>query len=410
MAIRDTLRRSDHLTRLGLIAGAATFCVVIVQTLFFPSIKDVTPAYRGGAEGFLQGIGLYPDPNVTINGFLYLPGFAVLYIPFDVLGARLGDALWKVAGAALLTYAAWSNCRDMNPEFRLRTLSLAILISIPVVAGSFLQGQANIHVAAACWLMTLAAFRGHAAATVFWAGIAILAKPVAIVAILLVGGVRPKAIPALLGGIVWALALPFAAADARYVIALYGEVWTMLTTMALASRFVAADFTAVLASLGWTLDPVVIAVIRVVAALASFAMALWLTRRLPQNAAALAVFILSAAYMCLFSPRAEGLTYAMLGLPCALVIAAGLYEGRARFLWGSAAALLIAVGSNGVSPWLLDMTRFWFKPALFAALLILMAVAVARARAGRSNIEKLFDVPAPGAAAHSSSPNLLSTS
>ena len=212
--------------------------------------------------------------------------------------------------------------------------------------------------------------------------------------ILLVGGVKPRTIPALAAGIAWALALPFAVAELRYVLGLYGEVWTMLTSMALASRFVAADFTAVLASLGLMPSLATIAVIRGVAAVATWMAALWIAFRLPPNSAALGVFTLAAAYMCLFNPRAEGLTYAMMGLPCALAAVAGLQRGGARWLWASAAALLVIVGSNGVTAGILELTRFWFKPALCTLALLLIALAVIRTRNDAANVTQLFDKPA----------------
>jgi uncharacterized membrane protein len=119
--------------------------------------------------------------------------------------------------------------------------------------------------------------------------------------------------------------------------------------------------------------------IRGAAAVATWGLALWLTFRLPQNAAALGVMIAGAAYMCLFNPRAEGLTYAMLALPCAIVVSSALYhQERARTLWVSAAALLFLIGSNGITTATINLTRHWFKPALFVVLFVLMAVAIAR--------------------------------
>src|SRR4051812_42627072 len=180
------------------------FCVVLLHTFFSSSSRNVTQIYRAATRSFLNGETLYPLTE-PVMGFLYLPGFATLYAPFEWMGPRLGDAAWKATGLGLLTYAAWSNCRDIVHERRLRVFALALVISIPLVAGSFLNGQANIHLAAACWLVTLAAFRGQAAAVVFWTGIAVLAKPLAIVILLLVGAARPRMIPAMAAGITWAL-------------------------------------------------------------------------------------------------------------------------------------------------------------------------------------------------------------
>lgn len=395
MPVRQPHWLSKHITRTGLIAWAAMFVAIAIHALFVASAKNVTPVYRAAAEHFLRGEPLYPDIAASINGFLYLPGFAVLYIPFDLLGPWVGDAAFKVTGAALTTWAAWSTCRDMERDLRLRVVALAFLISIPVFAGSFLQGQANVHLGAACWLMTLAAFRRQAAAVVLWSGIAILAKPLAIVALLLVGGVRPKTIPALLAGFAWALALPFVVASPHYVLGLYAEIWRMLTAMALSSDFEAADVTAIFAAIGWSPGVAAVATLRVVAALATFALALRFALRLPSNAAALGVTIAGAAYMCLFNPRAEGLTYAILALPCALVVAAGLYESRAQTWWAACAALLVIVGSNGISGGIYALTGAWYKPALFVLLFTVMAMACACTRDDDPEAVQLLDARPP---------------
>ena len=88
--------------------------------------------------------------------------------------------------------------------------------------------------------------------------------------------------------------------------------------------------------------------------------------------------ICAAGYMCLFNPRAEGLTYALLALPCAIMISAGLYEGRERTLWIACAAMLFLLGANGLTPTTISATKHWFKPALFPILFVAMAAAIAR--------------------------------
>jgi glycosyl transferase family 87 len=388
--ILDPWRRFDWRTWPGFVAWAAMFLIVVGNTLA-GSTPSITPAYRIASESFMRGDSLYPDVSGPIAGFLYLPGFAVAFMPFDWLGPWIGDAVWKATGLALLTYAAWSSCREMHRDIRVRVLSVAFALSIPLLAGSFLNGQSNIHLAAACWLMTLSAFREKTTGVLFWTGAAILAKPLAIVMILLIAALRPRMIPALAGGIVWAIGLPLIAADGQYVLSLYRDCWKMLTTMAVSERFTTADFTAVILRLGWSLDLGLIAIIRCIAALAAWAIALWISFRLPRNAAVLGVMIIGASYMCLFNPRAEGLTYSILALPCAMVIGVYLYEGRARVLWAMAAVTMVVVGSNGISIGILNLTRYWFKPAVFIGLLVLMAVAIAKTWASDPCSTHVFD-------------------
>jgi hypothetical protein len=223
-------------------------------------------------------------------------------------------------------------------------------------------------------------------------------KPLAIVAILLIGGVKPKMVPALSVGIAWAVALPFAVADPDYVVSLYLDLWNMLTAMVHTDRhFIPADFTAVISSLGGTLDPDLVNLMRCLAAIATWGLAMWLIRRLQPNTAGLIVMILAASYMCLFNPRAEGLSYALPALPCAIIISAGLCQDRERTLWIACAAILFFNGVNGITYTALKATQFWFKPIFFSILLALMIIAIARTWT-REAFASLLDAlrPAPG--------------
>lgn len=373
----NTRGRFDPRTWIGLVGWAAMFCIVIVRTLMGSS-HSVTAIYVLAGKDFLQGKQIYPDLGVIgpIMGYLYLPGFTFLYMPFGWMGPQIGDAIWKAVGLVLLTYAAWSTCRYVaNRHLRIQMFSFALAISIPLVAGGFSNGQGNIHMMAACWLMTLSAFRGQAFRAMFWAGLAIL-KPLAIVMVLLIAGLRPRMIPALVGGITWAIAMPFIVADWQYVLSLYRQYWTMMTTMTTAVDFDTADFTAILSKLNWQLDPALIIVIRCAAALGTWALALWLSLRLPQNIAALAVIVLGASYMCLFNPRAEGVTYSIIALPIAIVIGLYLQAGRGRAWWTASAITLFVAGTNGIARGIFEPTRIWFKPAMTVLLLVLMAVAL----------------------------------
>jgi hypothetical protein len=383
---------SDPATWLGFIAWSVMLWIVIGYTLIGSNHHNVTAIYRAASEAIVRGGVLYPNDGINgFMGFLYFPGFAVMYLPFDRMGARIGDAVWKVAGCALVTYAAWSQCQDVTHGLRIRVLSLALGISIPLLAGSVLNGQAGIHMAAACWLMILSAFRRQTATLILWTGIAVLAKPLAIVAVLLIAGLRPRTIPALACGIALALALPFVATDGQYVLALYSACWQMLSTMTVSSRFPAADFTAVFLNSGWPLGLADIVIIRCVAAVAIWMVALWFDAHLSRNAAALAAMVLAATYMCLFNPRAEGLTYAILALPCAVVIALHLCEGQERPLWTTAATILVLLGCNGIFGAIFNMTRLWFKPIVTMLLLTLIGIAVAKTWIGSPRTFQLLD-------------------
>lgn len=193
--------------------------------------------------------------------------------------------------------------------------------------------------------------------------------------VLLIGGIKPSTIPALLAGIAWAIALPFFAADPQYIFHLYQDTWRVIGAMGLSESFDTSDFTAVFSALGWQLEPKILTIIRILSALATWAGALWLCSKLPRNTAAVALVIMGTSYMCLFNPRTEAVTYSILALPCAIVIATHLHGQQVRAWWIAAAAILVIAGCNAMTLPLLQLTKFWFKPSITIALLVVMAVA-----------------------------------
>ena len=375
-----------------LLAWFATTSFVLDLAFMTTSHRNVTSVYRAASESLLRGDTPYPPAAESIMGFLYLPGFAVAFSPFALLPPWFGDAIWKTTGLMLLVYAAWSNCRDLDHKLRIRVVLLAFALAAPLVVGNFVNGQANIHLAAACWLATLGAFRRQPVAVLLWTGVAILAKPLAIVMALLIAGLKPRMIPAVAGGIAWAVALPFAVVEPHRTLILYQDFWQIMAPMSLSQGFVATDFTAALSNLGWTLEPSVKTVVRIAAAAASWAIALWLCYQLPRNAAALAVMMIGTTYMCLFNPRAEGITYALLALPIAIAISMHLHEVRSRAWWIMTAAILVMAGSNGLTSKLFHLTEYWFKPTLIAVLLATMAIAVTKTWSNDPLSKRLFDI------------------
>ena len=358
----------------GLIAWSAMISGIVLFTMIAPNSRTVTVAYRFATDAFLRQGPIYPaGDGAVVDGFLYLPGFVALFLPFDLAGSRIGDSLWKACGALLLVYAAWRNCREIDGQaVRRNVVSLALLLAVPTASASVLNGQSNIHLAAACWLAILCALTGRYIELALWIGIAVLAKPIAIVVVLLIAAIAPRSIPALLCGLGWAAALPFGLASPNYVIALYQQCWTMLTDMAQGERAMAADFTGVVHRLGWTLGLTSSLLIRSGAAVLTWASAAASARKLRPNAAALAVTVAAMSYMCLFNPRAENVTYSIIAVPYGAVVALHLVDQRVRPLWIAETGLLVILGFNGVSAQLAALTAFWFKPVVTLTILTLM--------------------------------------
>ncbi|MGT2464399.1 glycosyltransferase family 87 protein [Mesorhizobium atlanticum] len=239
--------------------------------------------YRHGSEAFLSGQPLY-QVEVAM-GYLYAPAFAVLYVPLLKLGPYLGNVLWHMLGFVALTFAAMRQVRKVGGEEQTWLLSFGLFLALPVSLAALRNGQATILLTGACWFLTLSALEGRRAECFFWAMLAIVAKPTAIIMLLLAGALRPRLIPVLALAVIVVLVIPYGFASAGYINAQYYDFFRMLTSMTVdpTGPFVPADFTAPFTRFGMTLPEFDATIARVVAGLLTLWMVLQFDRRLDPN-------------------------------------------------------------------------------------------------------------------------------
>ncbi|QPC90964.1 glycosyltransferase family 87 protein [Mesorhizobium sp. INR15] len=348
--------------RLGFGLWILLLLVVLALAVLSPDSRSVVFVYRHGSEAFLEGRPLY---NVELAmGYLYTPAFAALYIPFAKLGPYLGDQLWRVLGFTVLTLAAIRQVRKVGGQDLMWLLSFGLCLALPMAAGAIRNGQATILLAAACWFLTFSALEGRRAETFFWASVAIIAKPTAIVMLLLAGALRPRLIPVLVLAVLAVLAIPYLFAPADYINALYRDFFQMLTSMAAdgGGHFVPTDFTAPFTKIGLLIPAIDATVVRVVAALLTLSAVLWFDRKLERGVAGLAIFVTAAFYMCVFNPRVEPNTYAMIAVPAGLAIALLWRQERGGALAMVLATVQFLAGLTGIDRQLNDFFYPWFRP------------------------------------------------
>lgn len=378
--------------RLGFWLWVGSFLVVLGLVLWSPNPRSVVPIYRHGSEAFLSRQPLY-QVEVAM-GYLYAPAFAVLYVPLLKLGPSISNFLWHALGFGVLTFAAMRQARKVGGPEQTWLLSFGLFLALPVSLAALRNGQATILLAGACWFLTMSALEGRRAESFFWASLAIIAKPTAIIMLLLAGALRPRLIPVLALAVLVVLAIPYGVAPTGYTNAQYQDFFRMLTSMAVdpTGPFVAADFTAPFARLGITLPEFDATIVRVVAGLLTLWVVLQFDRRLDPNAGGLAIFLTAAFYMCVFNPRVEQNTYAMVAVPAGLCIALLWREKGAGATRWLLAALLFVTGLTSVDGRLHDLFHPWFWPigiSIIACVLICWFWTRGRQK-----------MPAGGAAAH----------
>lgn len=344
------------------------FAIILVIAWQAPDARSVVVNYRFGAEMFLAGHSPY---NIKVAmGYLYAPAFAALYVPFLHLGAHWGDTLWRVLSFAVLTYAVYRQMRRIGPQNAIWFLSCTLFLALPVTAGALRNGQATILLIGACWLMTLSALEGRRAELFFWTSVALIAKPTVIVLMLLLGAIRPRLIPAMLLALVTVLVLPYAFGPFEFVNRLNRDFFALMTAMSVdkSVAFVPADFTAVFAEIGAPISTTVATLIRMVVGLATLGAVVWFDRRLEHRLKALVIFLIAAAYMCVFNPRVESNTYAMVAVPAGMAIAYIWQQERGGALRIVLAGALLLSGMTGILREIHDVLQPWFRAVAMTAI------------------------------------------
>ncbi|RWD74746.1 MAG: DUF2029 domain-containing protein [Mesorhizobium sp.] len=348
--------------RLGFWLWVGSFLIVLGLALWSPDARSVVHIYRHGSEAFLAGEPLY-QVEVAM-GYLYAPAFAVLYVPLLKLGPYLGNVLWHMLGFGVLTFAAMRQVRKVGGEEQTWLLSFGLFLALPVSLAALRNGQATILLTGACWSLTLSAVEGRRAECFFWALLAIIAKPTAIIMLLLAGALRPRLIPALALAVLVVLVIPYGFASTDYINAQYHDFFRLLTSMTVdpTGPFVPADFTAPFTRFGMPIPESVATIVRVVAGLLTLWLVLQFDRRLDSNLSGLAIFLAAAFYMCVFNPRVEQNTYAMVAVPAGLSIALLWREKGAGAMRWFLATLLFVTGLTSVDLRLHDLFHLWFRP------------------------------------------------
>ena len=204
-----------------------------------------------------------------------------------------------------------------------------------------------------------------------------LAKPLALVPMLLFGARFWRLIPRLVVGITIVIALPFLHWSPAYVAHEYVRCVQTLVWASKGDEPKFSELAAMISQVGIYPPEWLKTLVRIVFALIYFGLGAMAVRRLNRIEAAWMVGALSADYLMLFNPRTETCSYVVLG-PFVASLAL-FYGGRADRRWlsyalgfaalGLACDAIPAVGSFSIHA----MTDRWFKPLialLFLSILI----------------------------------------
>jgi len=344
-------------------------------TIARPGMRSVTSVYREASSAWLSGKDMYPQHDGAMN---YLPQFAILFSPFASAPQRVGDTLWRflqlgvyVSSIRRLAEAAQSGPRDLF-------FPISIL-ALPAALGSAMNGQSNMLLAGAMTHASVEVIRGRRWAVAAWLILGLVAKPIAIVMILLLAISNPAMIPWFLGGMALAAAAPLLFDSWPSVAGQYTSWYRQLLVVAPSQEHRFDDISGLLRTLDVHLPIKVTYHLRLLAA--GLTPALWLVwaRRLRQPDYAFALLGLSAAYLMLFNPRTESNSYVVLS-PAIAVMAARLLLVEGRRVGWLLVGLAVALGNASYGDPIWPLTKLWLKPMVALTFMGLLIYEVARRR------------------------------
>ena len=344
-------------------------------TIARPGMRSVTSVYREASSAWLSGKDMYPQHDGAMN---YLPQFAILFSPFASAPQRVGDTLWRflqlgvyVSSIRRLAEAAQSGPRDLF-------FPISIL-ALPAALGSAMNGQSNMLLAGAMTHASVEVIRGRRWAVAAWLILGLVAKPIAIVMILLLSISNPVMIPWFLGGMALVAAAPLLFDSWPSVAGQYTSWYRQLLVVAPSQEHRFDDISGLLRTLDVHLPIKVTYHLRLLAA--GLTPALWLVwaRRLRQPDYAFALLGLSAAYLMLFNPRTESNSYVVLS-PAIAVMAARLLLVEGRRVGWLLVGLAVALGNASYGDPIWPLTKLWLKPMVALTFMGLLIYEVARWR------------------------------
>ena len=273
--------------------------------------------YIDYARTFFAGEPLY-DP-ARIDAYLYWPASLTVLGPFLYFDAVVAAMIALALSAALLSWASYRLLQALLPEQSHRDIvvltGFLLLINVPAAWYNFKQVQAQAFMTAGMMLAAAAMMRERWTVASLWLFASALVKPLSVVMILLCGVLQPRMRLAMAAALAAGFALPFAVADAGYLVDQY-RAWVMkllhLSDVHSGAWLYQADFATLLHSLGIVLPGKAAMVIRLGAALGTLLLAWRIAAIGDRNVFPVAVLILSGSYCTLFGPRNEFLSFLIL--------------------------------------------------------------------------------------------------
>jgi hypothetical protein len=351
---------------LGIVfAGMALYLVLN------PTRTGVVPNYRFAATNWWISKSMYPGGT---HGFLYLPQFAVLFTPFNLIQPPvLGEILWRAMGFGLLAYALFrlgqivcpTNVTHSSASKCPLAFLLLVLLAVPASLASINNGQTNLPLSA-CLVLTFLAIRdqkwGTASALLT---VCLILKPLALAPWLLAFAVFPSIRLPLLAGLPALLLVGFIHPNPAYAWSQWVEFASKLFHSYTPENLRVSDIFGMLEKAGIPNNLSVNSISRALGSFAALAF-VWIRfrrRGLAQGSWALAV--VTVLILTIFNPRAETNSYVLVSPLLAYVAVSYFLQPSGTKLPGWILSVVcLGLMCDGMSKPIYLATDVWLKPLL----------------------------------------------
>ena len=348
------------------------FSGMALYLLLNPTRTGVVPNYRFASTHWWISESMYPGGT---HGFLYLPQFAVLFTPFNLIQPPvIGEILWRAMGFGLFAFALLHLAQivplktsDSQSPSSQRPLPffVLVLLAVPASLASINNGQTNLPLSA-CLVLAFLAIRDQkwGAASVLLT-LCLVLKPLALAPWLLAFAVFPFMRIPLLCGVPALLVVGMLHPNPSYAWNQWVEFGSKLSQSYTPENLRVSDIFGMLEKAGIPNNLFLNSISRAMGSLAALVF-VWLRFRQKGLAAgSWALAVVSVLVLTIFNPRAETNSYVLISPLLAYVAVSYFLRPSGTKLPGWIMSVVcLGLMCDGMGKTIYLATDVWLKPLL----------------------------------------------
>jgi alpha-1,2-mannosyltransferase len=352
---------------LGIVfAGMALYLVLN------PTRTGVVPNYRFAATNWRISESMYPGGT---HGFLYLPQFAVLFTPFNLIQPSvIGEILWRAIGFGLFAFALLRLAQIVSPTTgdsrsssfqRAIAFFLLVLLAVPASLASINNGQTNLPLSA-CFVLTFLAIRDRKwAAAAALLTLCLVLKPLALAPWLLAFAVFPSMRVPLLCGVPALFVIGMIHPNPSYAWSQWVEFGSKLSHSYTPENLRVSDIFGMLEKAGIPNNLSVNSISRGLGSLVVLAFVWIRFRQKGLAAGSWALAVVTVLILTIFNPRAETNSYVLISPLLAYAAVSYFLQTSGTKLPGWILSVFcLGLMCDGMGKTIYLATDVWLKPLL----------------------------------------------